>query len=364
MRERIKILWIGIIVWWILLFPFDYQLFNWFFKSIQYPFVQLLQASDRSLVFETDTLGTNLLVLVSMLLGALCSPIALWILKKTNTTSSQALKTVLASVLFFFLFSYGWNKVVKLQFYQPEPNTVYTPFGLLSKDIAYWSIVGSSYTYTVVLGYIELIAASLLLFKRTQFLASLLGISVFAQVVLVNFSFDISVKLLSVSLLVFSISYSFQFQNHWRSIFGYNVIQQQQLTSKKHRIIRYLFVLVVILEVCLPSLISGVFNDDNSSRIAHHGAYQVIGSKKVKRMFVHREKYLILQLMDERLTDYEINITDPRHYFSKNNEIQARWNERGDELIIAEDTFGLKKIPYQELPLLKKEFHWFGDLFH
>lgn len=364
MQERFKQIFIGVVFWWILLLPFDYHFFNWFFKSVQYPIYQSIKELEPGLLFETDTYGTYLVAFFSLFLGALISPLVGWICRKLKTTSTDLLKTVLASVLFFFLFSYGWNKVVKLQFYQPEPNIVYTPFGFLSKDIAYWSVVGSSYSYTVALGYVELLAALLLIFKRTQFLASLLCIAVFGQVVLVNFSFDISVKLLSISLLVFSCVYSAMFQNQWKAIFGYNVLMIRTIPDRRKQIVKRIFIVLVLAEVCLPSLLARQFNDDNSARLAHHGAYKVIGSKKVKRLFIHRQKYLVLQLSDDRMVDYELNTTDKNRYITKYRSVQCLWRKGAGELVLQKDTFDLKPIAYKELPLLKSDFHWFSDDFH
>jgi hypothetical protein len=200
--QHLKISLVGIAVWWMLLLPFDYSLFDWVFKTIQKPFMGLLQAMDQELIFETDTYGTYVLIALSLLLGVFSSPFIHWICSKWKLHPTALLKTVLAAILFFFLFKYGWDKITKGQFYMPEPNTLFTPFGKLSKDIAYWSLVGSSYPYTVSLGIIEVVAALLLLFKRTQFLASLLAVVIFGQVVLINFSFDISVKLFYGSLFL------------------------------------------------------------------------------------------------------------------------------------------------------------------
>mgnify|MGYP006182332955 FL=1 len=191
MNEHLKLSFIGIAGWWILLLPFDYTLFDWIFKLVQQPFFGLLNALDKDLIFETDTYGTYVLIALSILLGVLSSPLIHWVCTIWKLNPTQLLKTVLAAILFFFLFKYGWDKIIKMQFYRPEPNTLFTPFGKLSKDIAYWSLVGSSYSYTVTLGVIEVVIALLLLFKRTQFLASLLAITIFGQIVLINFSFDI-----------------------------------------------------------------------------------------------------------------------------------------------------------------------------
>lgn len=362
MKEHLKLSFIGIAVWWMLLLPFDYALFDWIFKLIQKPFFALLKMADEELIFETDTYGTYVLISLSILLGVFSSPLINWICSKWKLDPTVLLKTVLAGILFFFLFKYGWDKITKIQFYQPEPNTLYTPFGKLSKDIAYWSLVGSSYPYTVALGIIEVFTALLLLFKRTQFLASLLAIAVFGQVVLINFSFDISVKLLSFSLLLFSLIYSICFYQNWKGIFGFSTHQVQRTNSKKHRMIKCLFALLVIGECTFPALMSKNFNDDHFPRLAHHGAYCVYGNKQVKYLFIHRQHYIILQSWNDEFRDYKIDSHQPDQYTSLDGEISCKWNK--NQVVIQNDTFRIKKIPVEKLPLLQESFHTFSDEFH
>ncbi|WP_430406928.1 hypothetical protein [Fluviicola sp.] len=362
MKEHLKLSFIGIAVWWILLLPFDYALFDWFFKLVQKVFIGFLKIVDEDLIFETDTYGTYVLVALSILLGVICSPIINRICSRYKWSSTDVLRTILASILFFFLFKYGWDKLTKVQFYAPEPNTLYTPLGKLSKDIAYWSLVGSSYPYTVALGIIEVLTALLLLFKRTRFLASLLAIVIFGQVVLINFSFDISVKLLSGSLLVFSLVYSVSFLQNWKSIFGFPTALVQSKYSRKHQVVKFGFALLVAIECTFPTLISNNWNDDRFPRLAHHGAYAVFGSRQVKQLFIHRQHYLILQNWDDEFKDYKIDTHLPDQYTSIDGEISCRWDK--NQVIIQNDTFPIRRSSIKNLPLLTKSFHAFSDEFH
>ena len=362
MIQHLKLSFIGIAIWWMLLLPFDYALFDGIFKLIQKPFTGLLHAMDPDLIFETDTYGTYVLIALSILLGVLSSPVINRICSKWKLDPNQLLKTVLGAILFFFLFKYGWDKITKVQFYLPEPNTLFTPFGKLSKDIAYWSLVGSSYSYTVALGIIEVMAALLLLFKRTQFLASLLSIAIFGQVVLINFSFDISVKLLSGSLLLFSLVYSSCFSQNWKGIFGFATEHLQINHSPKHRIAKFTFAGLVIIESVFPAFWSKNLNDDHFPRLAHHGAYRVFGNPQIKHLFIHRQHYLILQSHNDSFKDYPVDVSSSDHYTSINGEVSCRWNE--NQLIIHNDTFRIEKVPFHHLPLLRESFHTFSDEFH
>src|SRR5690606_15986891 len=108
---------------------------------------------------------------------------------------------------------------------------------------------------------IEVVTALLLLFKRTQFLASLLALAIFGQVVLINCSFDISVKLLSGSLLLFSLVYSACFIQNWKGVFGFPANFIPPAHSQKRQLLKCSFALLVILECMVPSFLSSNFND-------------------------------------------------------------------------------------------------------
>lgn len=364
MSERLKISFIGIACWWMLLLPFDYTLFNWFFHSVQQPFFGMLKSLDETLIFETDTYGTYLLLSLSFILGLLSHFAVKWICRKLQITPHDLLKTVLAGILFLFLFKYGWDKLVKLQFYMPEPNILYTPFGKLSKDIAYWSLTGSSYAYTVALGIIEILTALLLLFKRTQFLASLLSISVFAQIVLINFSFDISVKLLSASLLIFSLVYTSCFPENWKGILGLKNNPSFTKNTLNHRIVKGSFVLAMVLESTLPSFRYGNFNDDQFPRLKHHGAYEVLHSSTIRRMFIHRDSYLIFESRQGEFADFKLDTGDTSQYRVPGKAISCIWSANRNLLIINQDTFQIRKIAYRNLPILQESVHPFADEFH
>lgn len=364
MNERLKISFIGIALWWMLLLPFDYNLFNWFFHSFQQPVFAILKSMDDTLLFETDTYGTYLLVPLSVILGLLSGFIIRRICIRMKLNPVDLLKTILAAILFLFLFKYGWDKIVKTQFYLPEPNIVYTPFGKLSKDIAYWSLTGSSYAYTVTLGCIEVVTALLLLFKRTQFLASLFSVAVFAQIVLVNCSFDISVKVLSCSLLFFSLVYTFCFPENWKGIFGFKNNPSFTKNSRNHQIVKGAFGLLIFLECTLPSFRLGNFNDDQFPRLEHHGAYEVLHSPEIKRVFIHRDGYMILQNKKDELQDFKLDISNSNSYSAIEFPFTCNWSKTKSELIFQSDTFQIRKIPYRELPLLQESFHTFSDEFH
>jgi hypothetical protein len=103
------------------------------------------------------------------------------------------------------MFVYGMAKVFNTQFPLPGLsglNVTYaesSPMGLL------WRFMGFSLEYTMFAGALELLAGVLLLFRRTTLLGALLTSAVMTNVVMLNFCYDVPVKLGSSQLLFSSI---------------------------------------------------------------------------------------------------------------------------------------------------------------
>ena len=103
------------------------------------------------------------------------------------------------------LISYGIAKFLEGQFPGPSFYGMETLVGNISPMGLAWRFFGYSDTYKIFMGLSEVAAGMLLLFRRTSILGALISISVCLNIVLVNFSFDVPVKLFSSHLLLFSI---------------------------------------------------------------------------------------------------------------------------------------------------------------
>jgi uncharacterized membrane protein YphA (DoxX/SURF4 family) len=103
------------------------------------------------------------------------------------------------------MISYGAFKVIKSQFPFPSIDRLAQPFGDASPMGLLWTFMGYSDAYNVFTGVGEMIGGILLFFRRTTTLGSLLLIAILANVVILNFAFDVPVKLYSSHLLLIAI---------------------------------------------------------------------------------------------------------------------------------------------------------------
>lgn len=291
---------------------------------------------------------------------------------------------------------YGFNKVFKWQFYLPEPNTLFTTIGNSYKDILFWSTMGISRTYSVFTGCCEVLAAVLLLFRRTSLLGAIATFAIMVNVFMLNLCFDISVKLYSLVLIFLSLVLIVPYL---KLVFQFLVLKKStQLPDEKNvslfvrkknvlPYLKWLIVFILFADSLALYFEENNFNDDKFPRTYLHGAYTVVDfvrnndtlqplltdGFRWKRIFVHRRGYLITQLMNDDMKDYELAIDTVNKEFlfqSKEDSVvhSLAYQIDKDSLIKLKGKFcndsiqlRIKKINLQNLPVLKNEFSWTID---
>jgi uncharacterized membrane protein YphA (DoxX/SURF4 family) len=117
-------------------------------------------------------------------------------------TLNSWLRLLVRYTLAFTLFAYGFAKVFPLQFQPPGFSRLIQHYGDFSPMGVLWSFMGASIPYTIFSGAAETLGGLLLLFRRTTTLGALVAVGVLANVVALNFCYDVPVKLYSSNLLL------------------------------------------------------------------------------------------------------------------------------------------------------------------
>ncbi len=99
-------------------------------------------------------------------------------------------------------FGYGISKLFSLQMLFPSLSQMATPLGDFLPMRLSWLFMGYSTTYQSFTGVMEILAGVLLLFRKTSTFGTLLAAGVFANVMLMNLSYDIPVKIFSMHLFI------------------------------------------------------------------------------------------------------------------------------------------------------------------
>ncbi|HEY6901952.1 MAG TPA: hypothetical protein VI233_14950 [Puia sp.] len=105
----------------------------------------------------------------------------------------------------FTLFSYGFVKIIKLQFPYPSLYKLVEPFGNSSPMGLAWSFIGYSKGFNWFIGGAECLAGALLFFRRTTLAGALLALVVMSNVAAMNLFYDIPVKIFSLNLFFLSL---------------------------------------------------------------------------------------------------------------------------------------------------------------
>jgi hypothetical protein len=118
---------------------------------------------------------------------------------------AEWLQVLLRYSLCFAMLGYGLAKVYKSQFPFPGPERMGERLGQMSPMGLLWTFMGYSTAYTVFGGVAECVGGLLLLFRRTTTLGALAVAGVMANVVMLNFCYDVPVKIYSSQLLLMAL---------------------------------------------------------------------------------------------------------------------------------------------------------------
>jgi len=103
--------------------------------------------------------------------------------------------------LVFYMLLYGFIKVFWLQMPQLRIDRLLKTYGQSSPMGLLWTFMGASKTYSMYAGLSEVIAGTLLIFRRTRTLGGLVTFGVMFNVFMLNMAYDVPVKLFSAQLM-------------------------------------------------------------------------------------------------------------------------------------------------------------------
>lgn len=118
--------------------------------------------------------------------------------RKTYNQLDYWMRTFLRYYIILVSFSYGFSKLFALQMPYPSQSLMATPLGDLLPMRLSWAFFGYATPYQVFGGLMEITVGVLLLFRRTTTAGLLLGTCVYFNVMMLNLSYDIPVKIFSM----------------------------------------------------------------------------------------------------------------------------------------------------------------------
>ncbi|MEL7001164.1 MAG: hypothetical protein AAFN93_00360 [Bacteroidota bacterium] len=121
--------------------------------------------------------------------------------RKNYKWGSLAIRNIVRYYIILFAFIYGIIKMFGMQMPSPSNSYYATDLGYFTGMRFSWNFIGYSKGYEFFSGLMEVLVGVFLLYRRTIVLGALLGIGVFANVFLLNVSYNIPVKIFSFQLL-------------------------------------------------------------------------------------------------------------------------------------------------------------------
>jgi len=125
--------------------------------------------------------------------------------RRVGATAFDVSRVLVRYHLGWYLLIYGWAKIFPLQMPAPGPDRLIQSYGDSSPMGLVWTFVGASVGYEIFSGFAEAIAGYLLFWRRTALVGSLMAMAVLANVMALNYFFDVPVKLFSTHLFLFGL---------------------------------------------------------------------------------------------------------------------------------------------------------------
>jgi hypothetical protein len=250
----------------------------------------------------------------------------------------------------------------------------------------FWTSMGSSHVYSVIMGLFEISSSIFLLFRKTRNLGILLALAIFINVLAINISFDISVKFFVIFLVLICLYLFYPFATNFWLLLSNQAIQNIPSSAtiienfKPKNWIKALLIVGICFESLCPFIKTGNFNDDIAQRPIYHGAYQIESvimkndtlppkSVNLNRIFIHRDNYLIFQDTNEQFEDlyFELNASNSRMKVVDYNQqvkiYSISFNQKTQILILKNEQLQIncKALPWKKMPLLQPLFHWTVD---
>ena len=291
---------------------------------------------------------------------------------------------------------YGFVKIFKIQFQSAslihllDPLSDFTPMGLA------WTYMGFSKGFNVFVGLLEVLGGLLLIPRRTQTLGAFIIIGVMTQVAVMNFCYDIPVKLFSIHLVLMALVIFVTDQRFLRVFIKNKSVEAYEYYHpikgrKYHRVIFWIKSIGLII---LVSFISFNFytternRGENRKKPALYGIWEARSFIKNGDTLpplttdTYRWRYLIVDIKEEAIVKTMDDIKYPKTFIADTTSQKIRIHEMDSESeeynftylnlgpealkldgIIESDTLHIifSKIDHKKFKLNARGFHWINE---
>ncbi len=375
-------IWLGL---FFLFLPFPLHLFPEIgapLSKLLLPVTHWISGIPLETLEKTGTFSDSIHLFVqSGLLGLVAIPFGLLLQKNQKAHAYfPILPALIAYILAFFLLKYGLEKFTRLQFPIPPANLLYTPLGQLDKDLLFWTSMGTSQSYGWFMGFVEIFAGILLLARKFRVLGAIMATGIFSNVLAINIGFDITVKLLSLMLLLSAL---YLLSPHLVKIYRFltgTAMSPLQLPANVNfspfyqRIAKGRILAIIALECGLPIIehlsSSEVHTTLQNSTFEITEIAQsptVFEVPSLRRIHFHRDGYLITESTTGQFNSHKIlGAPAASHFTIDGSSSNISFTKKGKTYSFYQNDallFRAIQLKNADLPLLQDEIHWTVESF-
>jgi len=345
-----------------------------------------------------DSTYTYVLLFCSLILALAAT--AVWMLldrRRVNDARLHAwLRVYVRFVLAAAMLRYGAEKVIPEQFGTPFPSELLQPIGASSPMRLLWTFMGASIPYVIFTGAAEMLGGLLLAARRTTLLGALVCIGVLSNVVLLNLSYDVPVKLYSSHLLLMAIVLAAPDLRRLASLFVWNrrvppAEQRPLFASRQGNRAALVFRTVFILYVTVAALHESHENKgqfaDTATRQRLYGIWEVeeLAVDGAVRPLLVTDETLWRRLVFEwpgaigiqyahetEIRDYELRLDPGPHRYTlccdPEWKASISFQQVEPDVLALEGTVDgkpirgrFRRLDNSRFPLLSRGFHWINE---
>lgn len=329
-------------------------------------------------------------IATAVLIGVSAAGTLVWSIIDRKRENYKRLGWVLRVCCRYFLayvmMGYGLSKVLPLQFQFPNLRDLVVPFGELSPMGLLWKMMGYSAGYSFFCGLGEVVGSVLLLFRRTTTLGALILLAILSNVVMLNFCYDIPVKLLSCHLLLMAVALLIPDFKRLADLFIFNrPVQAADLKVERFGRSR-----IVCKALSLIFIVGGSFWDAwNLNQLISppssplYGIYEIREYKKngeILPPLLTDERYLRYIIFDKQGVTFRTMNDKSRHFGFALDDKTITFTRmdgqtfklycqemEGDSLVLAGEYEGsevvvaMRKKSVDDFLLINRGFHWVNE---
>ncbi len=296
------------------------------------------------------------------------------------------------------MLSYGFIKIIKLQFPSPSPGRLLQSFGDASPMGLAWTYMGYSTGFNYFTGIAEVSCGLFLFFRKTTTLGAVLGLIVAGNIMAINYCFDVPVKLLSTTLVLMALFLLAKDANRLVNFFFLNKTAlpseiEPHRFRRKWKNITIAVIKYVLLTYLLISNIGGDIKaatqyGDAAVKPHFYGIYDIqsyvvnkdtiapltTNTERWRKLVVGSSGYATVKKMNDSTQNYTFREDIKAHAIVMFTDADTSakyhfiYSEHGKDSLMLKGKLGLdsikismKKFDMKNFKLINRGFHWVNE---